>query len=97
MSICSICKEAPARYPRRMYCGDACAREAVRAWRRALYAKAVSDYRAAVAAGRPTSVPPRLDGWTSEDKRKAYFRQYMQEWRRQRRAASSAPSVVRVA
>lgn len=84
MSTCSIsiCNAiVPA--PRRKYCSNACAREAIRQWKRAMRAATLADYR----AGR-TLVHPRLEGWAGDAERKAYFRTYMKEWRlRQREIA----------
>jgi len=82
---CTIC-QAQLPPSRRTYCGAACARAGVRLWKRELRARTRALWVAGLSAD-----PPSMDGWTSIDARRGYFREYM----RRRRAASRVRQTVR--
>lgn len=83
MSICTICFVGSINAPRRKYCSDACAKEAVRRWKRDMRQHTSDQWR----AGR-TSVPPWMKGWKSAEARREYYREYMRRWRDARRTSA---------
>jgi hypothetical protein len=92
MPRCSTCQTATVKTPRRKYCSALCAKEAIRRLKRALRQQTLNEFR----AGR-TTVPPWREGWTSDEARKAYFREYMRRWRRRRRETAVAPCETYIA
>lgn len=79
MSRCTNCHTRPIPPRNRRYCSE-CSPQASRIWKARERRRWAAAWRAKGCAGPP----PYLDGWSSREAYRAYYRQYMRRWRRQR-------------
>jgi hypothetical protein len=78
--LCAACQLRPIPRGNRRYC-ESCSPHASVTWKARHRRQWAADWRAKGRRGEP----PWLDGWPSLEARRAYYRTYMAEWRRQRR------------
>lgn len=83
MPLCTHCHSRSIPPRNRVYC-DVCSPNASRIWK----ARERRRFRAAWRSNGRSGTPPYLDGWESREAYRAYYRNYMQEWRKRRRAAA---------
>ena len=90
MPLCHECQSQPIARGNRRYCAE-CSRRASARWKARNRRQSAERWRAEGRQGQP----PWLDGWSSLDARRAYYRAYMAAWRRSRaRQASSSREVT---
>jgi hypothetical protein len=82
VSLCKHCHERPIPPRHRVYC-EICSPRASQIWK----VRERRRFRVAWRSSSRTGPPPYLDGWESREDYRAYYRNYMREWRKRRKAS----------